>query len=279
MIVRLDGKTSLYPRTWLIRMKNLRAHLLTALFSLSSLYAVMNGMPAGGQGMPDSLYSHSPRFRLREQLVPLGLISGGLAIEAAGVKKSMQDWFPRTETRADDYLRYVPVVMLYGSDILGSRHRSNAFNQTKFLLISVAATGLITQAIKKLTSITRPNGGNLSFPSGHTSEAFAIATVLYNESKDYDPLLAYSGYLFSAATGVLRITNNRHWVSDVLAGAGLGMLVTNLVYFFEPLNNWDPLKLDGKAQITPLIDVSSDTYYVSVIIKLGRNNPGRPETY
>ena len=54
--------------------------------------------------------------------------------------------------------------------------------------------------------------------------------------------LAYSGYLFATTTGVFRVLNNKHWVGDVLVGAGIGILVTDLVYRFEPLKNWNPFK-------------------------------------
>lgn len=235
---------------------------------ISTLFLNSSGQPVETGLREKSCTSDSSHFWLRNQLVPLGLISGGIIIEAVYVKKDIQGWFPRTNTKADDYLRYVPIGMLYISDVLGSKHRNNVFNQTKFLLISELATGFLTQAIKEITNITRPNGGYLAFPSGHTSEAFSAATVFYNETIDYDPVLAYSGYLFSTATGVLRITNNRHWISDVLAGAGLGILITNLVYYLEPLKSWDPFKFGDKAEIIPSIDINSGIYCVSVRVLL-----------
>jgi len=210
----------------------------------------------------------SSDFRLKNQLVPIGLISGGLVIEAIGCKQEMQKWFPRTNTNVDDYIQYAPVAILYASDMFGGKHKNNVFNQTKYLVISELTTSLITGSLKRLTHSTRPNGNPLAFPSGHTSQAFTGATVLYQETKDYCLPLAYSGYLFSTATGILRVTNNKHWVSDVLAGAGIGILVTNLVYYFEPLKNWDPFRLNGKAVIVPEIDMYSSTYLVSVSILL-----------
>ncbi len=210
----------------------------------------------------------SSDFRLKNQLVPISLISGGLLIEALGCKQEMQEWFPRTNTNVDDYIQYAPIALLYTSDLFGVKHRNNVFNQTKYLFISELATSLITGSLKRLTHSTRPNGDPLSFPSGHTSQAFTGATVLYQETKDYCLPLAYSGYLFSTATGILRVTNNKHWVSDVLAGAGIGILVTNLVYYFEPLKNWDPFRLNGKAAIVPEIDMNSSTYLVSVSMNI-----------
>lgn len=212
--------------------------------------------------------SDTSRTFIQKQLVPIGLISGGIIVETFGFKQEMQEWFPRTNTHIEDYLRSVPIAELYLSDILGARHKNSVFNQTKYLIISKIATGLITQGLKKLVNTKRPNGADLAFPSGHTSDAFASATVLFQEFKDFNILLASSGYLFSTTTGVLRITNNKHWVSDVLAGAGIGILVTNLVYYFEPLKNWDPFRPDKKTQIIPEIDPNSRTYLVSLRIKL-----------
>jgi len=210
----------------------------------------------------------SSDFRLKNQVVPISLISGGLLIEALGCKQEMQEWFPSTNTDVDDYIQYAPIAILYTSDLLGAKHRNSVFNQTKYLIISELATSLITISLKRLTHSTRPNGDPFAFPSGHTSQAFTGATVLFHETKDYCLPLAYSGYLFSTATGILRVTNNKHWVSDVLVGAGIGILVTNLVYYFEPLKNWDPFKLNDKAVIVPEIDLYSSTYLVSVSILL-----------
>jgi membrane-associated phospholipid phosphatase len=187
-------------------------------------------------------------------------------IESANIKKEIQGWFPRTDTHVEDYLRDVPIGMLYVSDVSGCKHRNNVFTQTIYLFISRLATGALTGAIKKATNVERPNGGSLSFPSGHTSEAFVSATFLYNETKDYNPYLAYSGYLFSTATGVLRITNNKHWISDVLVGAGLGMFVTNLVYCIDPLKNWHPFRLKSNTEIIPDIDIDSGAFSVSARI-------------
>jgi membrane-associated phospholipid phosphatase len=104
------------------------------------------------------------------------------------------------------------------------------------------ANTIVVGSIKRITNEERPNGGEHSFPSGHTSTAFVMATMLFHEFKDTKPALAYSGFAFATATGVLRVLNNAHWVSDVLVGAGIGIIITDLVYRFEPLKNWNPFK-------------------------------------
>ena len=67
-----------------------------------------------------------------------------------------------------------------------------------------------------------------SFPSGHTTVAFAAATVFAKEYSNtvYVPIIAYSA---ATLIGLSRLTENKHWATDVLVGAGLGYLSGNLV--------------------------------------------------
>lgn len=67
-----------------------------------------------------------------------------------------------------------------------------------------------------------------SFPSGHTSTAFSIATIFAKQysNKKWVPVLSYG---LASMVGVTRVVENRHWASDVLAGAALGYLCGNLV--------------------------------------------------
>ena len=133
--------------------------------------------------------------------------------------------------------------MMYTADLLKIESKNDMFIQTKYLVIAGIANNIITIGLKNLTKEQRPDDSDyFSFPSGHTSNAFVTATVLHHEFVDSSPWLAYSGYLFATATGVLRVLNNHHWVSDVLVGAGIGILVTDLVYRIEPLKNWNPFK-------------------------------------
>jgi membrane-associated phospholipid phosphatase len=69
---------------------------------------------------------------------------------------------------------------------------------------------------------------NSSFPSGHTTVAFAAATVFAMEyrNKPLVPILAYSA---ATLIGLSRITENKHWATDVLSGAAIGYLTGHLV--------------------------------------------------
>lgn len=71
-------------------------------------------------------------------------------------------------------------------------------------------------------------GKYTSFPSGHTSTIFAVATVVATEYRDYKavPIICYT---IASLSGISRIYDNRHWASDVLFGAALGFGIGKLV--------------------------------------------------
>lgn len=194
---------------------------------------------------------------LKQSIVPLSLIGAGLiinysdgAIGKENLQEQITNTFPDFHSDLDDFLLFVPVITMYTADLLKVESQHDAFTQTKILFISALATNAITYGLKHATNETRPNEeDNLSFPSGHTSNAFMMATVLFHEFKNTKPVLAYSGFVFATATGALRVLNNEHWVSDVLVGAGIGIMVTDLVYRFEPLKNWNPFKSDKISTI------------------------------
>lgn len=155
-------------------------------------------------------------------------------------------------TSLDDYTRYVPIAQLYIADIAGIQAKNHWFDQTKNLVISAGLTQLITGGMKKAIYKERPNQFNAdAFPSGHTSNAFANATVLYEEFKDSNSFLAYSGYGFAMTTGALRVMNNKHWISDVFMGAAVGIMVTKLVYHFDYLFPWNPFKKKNDFVLLP----------------------------
>lgn len=187
--------------------------------------------------------------KIRPYVVPSLFISSGVIINYTSSKfnkKNIQQnilgKYPNTNTSLDDYLPFVPVGQMYLGKIMGLKSKNNYFNQTKNMFLSQFFTGLITQGIKRTTNIIRPDGTLHSFPSGHTSAAFSSASTLFYEYKDNHPIYAASGYIFAGTTGGLRVLNNRHWVSDVFVGAGLAIVVTHLVYHFEPLKKWNPFK-------------------------------------
>ncbi|MGE0560764.1 MAG: phosphatase PAP2 family protein [Flavobacteriales bacterium] len=206
----------------------------------------------------DSLFYQSKKSNslLKKSVLPVTLIITGIALNNSDFEKQFtKDVRNKVgndfEFKIDDYIQYVPTVQMYSADIIGIQSKNHWFDQTKYLAISHLATAVIVHSLKIGINKTRPNNGSRSFPSGHTATAFTGATVLFQEFKDTSPILAYSGFAFSTTTGAFRIMNNAHWLSDVVTGAGISILVVNLVYHIEPLKNFNPFKKDKTTSLIP----------------------------
>jgi len=203
---------------------------------------------------------------LKSQYVPIAIIGVGSVLTIGDIKKNIQKAFPNTNISIDDYIPFIPVAELYISDITGVEHLNTVYNQTKYLFLSQLTSVLTVELLKRTIREKRPDGGNLSFPSEHATNAFVNATVLYHEFKDSSPWLSYSGFAIAALTSILRVTNDQHWLPDVLTGAGIGILATNLVYYYQPLKNFDPFHLSGKSadiHIIPQISRNNCGFYLS----------------
>ena len=133
---------------------------------------------------------------------------------------------------ADDYLQFVPALTPVALNLCGleSRHSIG-----RILLIEggsyLLGMGWI-EALKYFVGVQRPDTFAFnSFPSGHTFAAFTGAEILRREYGRNYPWIAIAGYTVATLVGLMRIYNDRHWMGDVLAGAGIGILTVTLVYW------------------------------------------------
>lgn len=207
----------------------------------------------------DSIRSEKPAKKpfFKHEIVPLSLITAGSLLNIGTIKTNLGNALPQTHTTTEDYLQYTPMAEMYLFDVLGLSHQNTVFDQTKYLIITQLTSGLITQTLKMVTKVLRPNGARTSFPSGHTTLAFAGATVLFHEFKDTDPWAACSGFVIATATGYLRLTNRKHWVPDVLTGAGIGILTADAVYYLKPLKKLELKSGKGQGSFFPAFGYKS----------------------
>lgn len=140
--------------------------------------------------------------------------------------------FPDFSTNADDYVFLIPVIGLYAFDAFSSQNRHEVGRQTTLLFSSAALMGALVWPLKSVSNIDRPDNSNdHSFPSGHTSSAFVVAGVIDQEFRGKSPWISVGAYTIASSTGVMRMLNNKHWLSDVFAGAGFGLLSVHTVYY------------------------------------------------
>jgi membrane-associated phospholipid phosphatase len=134
-------------------------------------------------------------------------------------------------TRIDNNLQFAPIAAVFVLKAFGVKSRSDILNQAIITAKTELLTNLIVHGMKNVIPSERPNGGAHSMPSGHTAQAFLSATILDMEYRDTSPWISVSGYAVASATGMFRMVNNKHWISDVLIGAGIGIFSTKVVYF------------------------------------------------
>ena len=158
----------------------------------------------------------------------------------SGRTNSVTEIFDNVQPFGNEYaIGVVGTFYLWGEIFKDSRANSTALD-------SVAATaigpGLIVNASKYLVGRARPTdgkgaydfqpfSGHDSFMSGHTTEAFTLASVI---TEHYNaPWVKVTAYALAGTVGYARLNNNRHWASDVLVGAVVGTYVGKTVVHFN----------------------------------------------
>ncbi len=187
--------------------------------------------------------AHRAAFNIKNYVIPAMMIIYGItAIENDGLQNLNKEineeiWTDRVHKplHIDNYLQFAPAAAVYGLNAAGIKGKHNFRDRSMIYLLSNIMLNGMVYSTKKISHQLRPdNSAYSSFPSGHTAEAFASAEFMRMEYKDLSPWYGVAGYAMAAATGYLRMYNNRHWFSDVVAGAGVGILSTRLAYWFYP---------------------------------------------
>lgn len=210
--------------------------------------------------------SNDYAFKPKQLILPASLIAVGAFGVCNGwanqvkddVKDGMADMRKDCYFHADDYIQYLPVAAHLGLGKLGVKAK-HSFGER----IAVAATSYIVMTalvngIKYSVREKRPDSSaRNSFPSGHTATAFTGAELVRIEYGN-----AYGAGAYAVACGVafLRLYNERHWLNDVIAGAGIGILSARIGYWLLPLNR-KIFKIKGKNAPTivsaPFYDYTS----------------------
>lgn len=198
----------------------------------------------------DTIPSHNKdltqlKFNYKSLIIPtifigygiIGLESGQIKGFNTGISNEVTEDIDE-KTSIDDFSQYVPIASLYGLNAFGVKSKNNFKDKTIILTTSYLLMGLTVNTFKKTTSVQRPDGSGFnSFPSGHTATAFMGAELMMQEYKDVSVWYGISGYIVATGTGLFRMYNNKHWLSDVVAGAGIGILSAKAGYWLFPYVN------------------------------------------
>lgn len=206
----------------------------------------------------------------KEFIAPVALISSGLLLKNTRQNHQFQSDFRKIltkdfHTKADDFMQVEAILQIYGGRYLGFKPKNDILHQTINIIIANAIMGFAVKTIKNQFKEERPDKtDHFSFPSGHTTTAFTNATLLFYEYKNANLWYASSGFAFAATTGFLRIANNKHYTSDVLAGAGIGIGVGIAVSYWNPFQNFSFGKNKTHAIIYPQM---GETYGMGLFIR------------
>ena len=172
----------------------------------------------------------------------------------------------------DNYTQFSGIALTAGLKLAGVEGRSSWPRLFASSLASYAVMAGFVNGIKYTASELRPDESTRnSWPSGHTATAFVGATILHKEyGLTRSPWYSIAGYSLATATGVMRVLNNRHWISDVLSGAGIGILSTELAYGICDLLFKERGLLRNDISIFP--DLSKNPSFFSISMGIGLGN-------
>jgi hypothetical protein len=246
-------------------------HAFSALGNLKTRY-----LKSGGPTFQKNLFMKNISLKSvafqRAFIAPALFIAAGLSTLDADnddnyeVQEERNRHIPTFRYHADDYLQHSPIVAVYGLNWLGVKGKNDFANRTAILIKSEMMVGILTFSLKRTTAVPRPDTKELtSFPSGHTAQAFAAATFMAKEYGHESIWYSVGAYTVATGVGAMRVMNNRHWISDVMVGAGIGILSTNLAYLTHQYR-WGTKHKGGQTAVMPSYD--GQTGMINVIHRL-----------
>ena len=222
---------------------NVKIWLLVVIMSVSNVVYAGN--------MPDSVATASSccnqysdpttRFKPAQLILPGALIAvGALGLENGWfghIKRDVRDEFQSMshghKINADNYLQYLPAAGYLVMGSLGVKAKHTFKERALVTVTSIASYGILAGGMKLCIHERRPQGDETnSFPSGHTTLAFMGAELIRSE---YPLGVGITAYAVACGVGFMRLYNDRHWVNDVIAGAGVGILCARIGYWMLPV--------------------------------------------
>lgn len=186
--------------------------------------------------------SNGCHFNTKQLILPTFLVVGGTAGLTSDWVENQNHQISNEMTEnidrkfsIDDFSQYMPIASVYGLNLCGVKGEHSLRDYTVLLATSYLLMGATVGVLKMSINEQRPDGSsNNSFPSGHTATAFMGAELLRHEYRHVSPWIGVAGYAVAAGTGFFRMYNNRHWFTDIIAGAGIGILSAKASYWLFP---------------------------------------------
>ena len=247
-------------------MSKIREVLLSV---LCSLLILAPGVASAQQksSLDSTFLVKSSAFRATDLIAPGVLIGSGLSIHYFAHDTwdvSVHDWAQKLrgdnpERKFDNYLQYLPLAMDLGMGLVGVDAKRGFVDRTIESSLAHLSLGVVSWTCKKAFHTLRPNEVDYrSFPSGHTDLVFLSAELVRME---YGWGWGGVAYASAATVAFMRLYNNWHWFSDVVFGAGIGILTAHIgEWLLEPTKNLFGIRTTdwgngrAKAVVAPSLD-------------------------
>ncbi len=205
----------------------------------------------------------------------LWLLVAGAVVAPCCVAKNPIEWVDN-EVRehigthpmhhVDDIMQFVPDVLMIVPDAWHSSNKYEWRDRMTLVVTGELLTEVVIQPTKRLIDRRRPDGSDWSsFPSGHSARAFMGAELL---RITYGRNTGWIGYGIATLTGIMRVCGERHWVSDVVVGAGIGVgcaqLAKLILPFEKRLFDWTPENVSVSS--LPVVDFQTHSATVAISV-------------
>lgn len=185
-------------------------------------------------GKDPTSIAYRPESLTTRSLLPIGMIVTSALYNdyAHDMRIRKQGSLISPPMQSADILQYSPVAIMAAVKLAGVQGRSDWPRMLTADMMACALTVSVTRLGKNTFGRERPDGSTRnSYPSGHTATAFMCAQMLHKEyGETVSPWISVGGYTIASTAGVFRVIANRHWCSDVICGAAIGILATELSY-------------------------------------------------
>lgn len=210
-------------------------------------------------------------------MVPLALFDLSFFKQDKSIRNIREQYIPRYNNKIENIILPLPLATTWGLRLAGVEGRSESHLEAlSAQTLSIGLSLGVTKASKLITKRQRPIGvpNDYSFPSMHSATAFSLAAILDAEYGAQYPWISAIGYGVAGSVGLSRIANNRHWATDVVTGAGVGIVSTYIGYLLNDLlwgrgverfridcerdNHQSPILLTVSNGFSTLLSSSSD---------------------
>lgn len=228
----------------------MKRRIIVALLSLCAV-----ALPVKAQEADSLSRCWDESFRASQLIAPAIFIGSGSAITfipwfETNVSLPVRDFVVEQNlpsTWVDHVTAALPSVAYIGMNWIGVASEHTGKERIATLVTASAIQMGVVRGLKHALDVVRPDGSNdHSFPSNHSSWAFMGAELVRIE---YGPWWGLGAYSVATATALMRVYNNKHWVGDILAGAGIGILSAQAAYWLLPLERklfgWKPICTRG----------------------------------